>query len=117
MSSEWSAWFEALPPFPGLLAAGLQSPQQTCLSKAWAEGFPEAALVNAWRCADDTFRVMRLHRFPTRQLRWTYAQAVLTAVRRDDGYLLLILTQTGTAEAEESGLSAWTNAFLANSGN
>jgi hypothetical protein len=113
MNPEWSTWFAALPPVAGLLAAGLRSPDhQTCLSRAWVEGLPEAALVNAWRCADDTFRVMRLHRFPTRQLRWTYAQAVLRAVRRDDGYLLLMLTETAAAIEEEPVLCSWIDSFL-----
>jgi hypothetical protein len=116
MSSVWSAWFDALPPFPSLLAAGLRSPDMTILSKAWAEGLPDAALANAWRCADDTFRVMRLHRFPTRQLRWTYAQAVLTAARRDDGWLLLILTRSEPTPPEDPGQSSWIEAFLTDRG-
>ena len=116
MSSAWSAWFDALPPFPNLLAAGLRSTDMTILSKAWSEGFPEAALANAWRCADDTFRVMRLHRFPTRQLRWTYAQAILTAVRRDDGCILLILTRSEPNQSEDPVLSSWIDAFLTDRG-
>ena len=94
MSSPWAAWFEALPSFAGLLAAGVRVPDQATHSKSWVGSWPEAALANAWRCVDDTFRVMRLHRFPTRQLRWTYAEALLTSVRRDDGSLLTVLTKT-----------------------
>jgi hypothetical protein len=81
-------------------------------SKCWVGGMPEAALANAWRCVDDTFRVMRLHRFPTRQLRWTYAQALLTAVRRDDGCLLSILTEPELSQEAEVALRSWIEAFL-----
>lgn len=115
MSSLWSEWFDALPPFAGLLAAGVRSGAQTTDSKVGTEGFSEAALANAWRCVDDTFRVMRLHRFPTRQLRWTYDQAVLTAVRREDGCLLLILTKVELAQEGEAVLNSWIKAFLSES--
>jgi hypothetical protein len=115
VSSPWSRWFEALPPFEGLLAAGLRLPDQTTLSKGWAEGFADAALANAWRCVDDTFRVMRLHRFPTRQLRWFYERAVLTAVRREDGCLFLVLTQPELSQDVDAVLRSWLDAFEAGS--
>jgi hypothetical protein len=113
MKSAWTNWFEMLPTFDGILAAGVRGPDQLSLSKAWADGFPEAALANAWRCVDDAFRVMRLHRFPTRQLRWTYDHAALTAVRRGDGCLLLILTQLELTEPANQTLRSWIDAFLA----
>lgn len=112
MSSPWAAWFEALPSFAGLLAAGVRVPDQATHSKSWVGSWPEAALANAWRCVDDTFRVMRLHRFPTRQLRWTYAEALLTSVRRDDGSLLTVLTKTELSQDAEAALRSWIEAFL-----
>jgi hypothetical protein len=115
VSSPWAAWFEALPPFPGLLAAGVRVPDQMTHSKCWVGGLPEAAVANAWRCVDDTFRVMRLHRFPTRQLRWTYAEALLTAVRRDDGCLLTMLTETELSQDVEAAMRSWIEAFVSES--
>jgi hypothetical protein len=94
------------------MAAGVRSAAQTTDSKVWTGGFSEAALANAWRCVDDTFRVMRLHRFPTHQLRWTYDQAVLMAVRRADGCLLLVLTQVELTPEGEVVLASWVKAFL-----
>jgi len=116
MSTVWSDWFNTLPSFPGLLAAGLRSPEQAAFSRAWSEGYPEAAMANAWRCADDTFRVMRLHRFPTRTLRWTYSNAILTGVRRNDGWLLLIITRIEPTGEPDPILISWIEAFLADSG-
>jgi hypothetical protein len=115
LSSAWSMWLGALPPFAGLMAAGVRSAAQTTDSKVWTEGFSESALANAWRCVDDTFRVMRLHQFPTQQLRWTYDQAVLTAVRRADGCLLLVLTQVEQPQEAKAALNSWIKAFLSGS--
>jgi hypothetical protein len=112
MKSELAAWFEALRPFAGLLAAGLRLPDQTTITKVWAEPYGEAALANAWRCVDDTFRVMRLHRLPTRQLRWTYAYAILTAVRREDGGLLMAMTQPDGSPESNQVLATWLETFL-----
>jgi hypothetical protein len=115
LSLEWSTWLNALPTFTGLLAAGVRSPDQASYSRGYVEGFQEGALANAWRCVDDTFRVMRLHRFPTQQLRWVYDNAVLTAVRREDGRLLLVFTEPDLPREGEAGLNAWIQAFLSGS--
>ena len=112
MSSAWSTWLEALPAFAGLLAAGVRTSGQATHSRCWADEFPEAALGNAWRCVDDTFRVMRLHRFPTQQLRWIYAEAMLTAARREDGCLFMILTRVDLSQDAEDGLRAWVDVFV-----
>ncbi len=58
---------------------------------------------------------MRLHRFPTRQLRWCYERAVLTAVRREDGCLFLVLTQPELSQEVDAVLRSWFDAFEAGS--
>lgn len=85
-------WFEQSAPFEGILACGLRFPDQTSVSKTWADGFEGGAVENALRCVVDGFQVVQLNRINPSRLRWVYSAALLYCERRQDGTCLGVFT-------------------------
>ena len=76
----------------GGLACGVRFPDKTSLTQSWSNDFPAQGLENAWRCASDTFQVLKINFFPSQYIRWVYENAFLYCVRREDGVCLGIFT-------------------------
>jgi hypothetical protein len=80
----------------GGLACGVRFPDKTSLTQTWSQDFPAQALDNAWRCASDTFQVLKINFFPNEYVRWVYENAFLYCARREDGACLGIFTRKDT---------------------
>ena len=85
-------WFEQSAPFEGILACGVRFPDQSSVSKAWADGFEESAVENALRCVIDGFQIVQMNRINPSRLRWVYSEAFLYCERRQDGTCLAVFT-------------------------
>ena len=97
-------WFEQSAPFEGILACGIRFPDQTSLSKTWADGFEESAVENALRCVGDGFQVAQLNRITPIRLRWVYSSAFLYCERRQDGTILGAFTMKNLESLDLDGL-------------
>jgi hypothetical protein len=85
-------WFEQSVPFEGILACGVRFPDQSSVSKTWADGFEESAVENALRCVIDGFQIVQMNRINPARLRWVYSGAFLYCERRPDGTCLGVFT-------------------------
>ena len=80
----------------GGMACGVRFPDKTSMTQTWSQDFPAPALDNAWRCASDTFQVLKINFFPNQYIRWVYENAFLYCARREDGVCLGIFTPRDT---------------------
>jgi hypothetical protein len=85
-------WLDQLPAIPGVLACGVRFPDRSSMNRSWSGEFPDDALDNAWRCAADTFDVLRLHQLPERRLRWLFGRHALHCEKRADSIFLGVFT-------------------------
>jgi hypothetical protein len=85
-------WLSQTMAVPGILACGIRFPDNTYLTQSFSQTFPAEALDNAWRCASDTFQVLKINFFPHERVRWVYQAAFLYCARRQDGICLGIFT-------------------------
>lgn len=104
-------WFEQSAPFEGILACGLRFPDQTAVSKTWAEGYEENAVENALRCVVDGFQVVQLNRIMSTRLRWVYSAAFLYCERRQDGTCLGVFTSKNLESVDLVGLERFFSEF------
>jgi hypothetical protein len=106
-------WFEQSAPFQGILACGMRSPDQTTVTKTWADGFTEMAVENALRCVTDLFQVLQLNRISPGRVRWVYQGALLFCERRTDGTCLGVFTPRGGDGVDFVGLERFFGEFQA----
>ena len=104
-------WFEQSAPFEGILACGLRFPDQSSISKAWADGFEESAVENALRCVGDGFQVVQLNRITPIRLRWVYSSAFLYCERRQDGTILGAFTSKNPESLDLESLERFFGEF------
>ena len=106
-------WFDQSAPFEGILACGVRHPDQSAITKTWADGFSEMALENALRCMADLFHVLQLNRIPPARVRWVYAGALFHCERRADGSCLGVFTGKDSDTLDRSGLDRFFLEFQA----
>ena len=113
MKELFNQWFEQSAPFQGILACGVRHPDQTAVSKTWADGFTELAVENALRCVADLFQVLPLNRISPGRVRWVYHGAVLSCERRTDGTCLGVFTSGDVMAVDQAGLERLFTEFQA----
>ena len=90
MKDALNQWLRQCDPVTGVLACGVRHTDQTTATRAFDPAFSETALENAWRCVGDTLQVLKHHRLPTEQMRWTFENALLFCALRPDGACLAV---------------------------
>lgn len=111
MKEQINQWFEQSAPFEGILACGLRFPDQSSISKSWADGFHDSAIENALRCVSDGFQVAQFNRIVPARLRWVYAGAFLYCERRQDGTILGVFTSRSLDSIDLEGLERFFGEF------
>lgn len=106
-------WFEQSAPFQGIMACGVRHPDQSSVSKVWADGFTEMSVENALRCVVDMFQVLHLNRIPPGRLRWVYQGAFLHCERRADGSCLGVFIPKDAERVDLVGLDRFFGEFQA----
>ena len=106
-------WFEQTAPFQGILACGLRHPDQTAVSKTWADGFPEVAVDNAIRCAADLFQVLNMNRLAAGRVRWIYQGGILCCEPRSDGTCLGVFIPKDESMVDLDGVERFFGEFQA----
>jgi hypothetical protein len=113
MKSSVRDWLLRLGRPAGVLACGVGFPDQTSLCHSYSRAYPLVALEHTWQGLADTFRVLALHRLPTRRAAWVYEQAVLRCARRDDGLVLFVFVAPAAAESDAPALDHMITEFEA----
>lgn len=106
-------WFEQSAPFQGILACGVRHIDRSATSKSWADGFDEAGIDNALRCAVDLYQVMQVNRIPMGRVRWVFHDAFFHCERRNDGLCLGVFTPRDTSNVDLDGLDRFFAEFRA----
>lgn len=104
-------WFEQSSPFEGILACGLQFPDQSSTAKTWADGFEESAVEQALRHVVDGFQMLQVARGNPARVRWIYTNAFVHCERRPDGSCLAVFTRRNLDEVDLEGLERFFTEF------
>jgi hypothetical protein len=113
MKEEVNQWFEQSAPFQGILACGVRHIDRSAMCKTWADGFAEAGIENALRCASDLYQVMQVNRVPMGLVRWVYQEALFHCERRPDGVCLGVFTPRDSSAVDFAGLDRFFSEFRA----
>lgn len=108
-----SQWFEQSAPFEGIQACCLRHVDQTCVSKAWADGYEGMVLDLAMQRVSETFQILQQNRLPQSRLRWIYESAMLHCERRNDGTCIGVFTLRDGQSFDRDGLERMFSEFHA----
>jgi hypothetical protein len=111
VNTQLQIWLDALPVEPGVLACAIRFPSQGWIGRVFDSTLDRQALDQATRCVMDTFRVMKLHRWPSQYLQWSYERGRVHAVRRADDWVLVVIA-SAEAAVTEALLRSWVEAFM-----
>jgi hypothetical protein len=100
-------WFEQSSPFEGILACGLQFPDQGATVKTWGDGFEESSVEQAMRYIVDSLQLLQVGRGNPARVRWVYSSALLYCERRSEGSCLAVFTKRNLDDVDLEGLERY----------
>ena len=104
-------WLDSLEGHRSCLAWVVRHASQPSIQRAWNSTLAVEALEYATRSVADLFRVLQLHKQPSRYLQWTFEEGALHCVQRLDGWILVVVAQRQPALPEEQ-LASWVQSFI-----
>ena len=96
----------------GVFGYGLRLADGSTRGRSFSPVVPEGTFENVLRCANDTFQVVASHKQPASRLKWTFQKALLYCLRRKDGIVLALFTDTNEDRIAMSDLQLLLNRFL-----
>ena len=106
------AWLEREFALEGVLAAGGGSADASVFSACASGEFVLAHNEEIWRCLAETLEILRTHGAPSREMLWSFENAVLCTIRRDDGAWLGVFTAPDLGDESALAVRARLDAFL-----
>ena len=85
-------WLKENAHLGGVLACGVRYPDKSVFSQVYDQKFHQHKIEEIWSSVAETFQSLKLQRLPTTRLKWTFDEAFLHCVVRNDGVHLCVLT-------------------------
>jgi hypothetical protein len=106
-------WLEQRARVAGVLAWGIRLADRSTINRAFRDGFPDAAMDNAWRCVAEIVQVLRAQRLLPQRLGWIFQHYRLDCALRADGTLFGALSAPPAQELDGAQLHLTFEDFLA----
>jgi hypothetical protein len=101
MNELLQSWLEYAATFPGVLGCAVRMPDQSFAARSCDERFPLLQLDKLAREIAETLQVLNTNRMPAERLRWTFENARVLSVSRDDGVIAtLVVARSADASRE-----------------
>ncbi len=88
--------------FPGVRACGACFPDRSTIAFTRDSTLSISVLEGIWRSANDTFKLLHLHRLPAHDLRWMFQDQAIFCMSAPDGVVLGILTERNLSQSDQN---------------